>query len=131
MGFMKTEKLRKIIAITLGVAILISGIVILCMSSSHTGSTGGVSRASTDIKFGADYYTTSARYIGLAANAASDIFDLIKLCFGLMFLFTGAFMTYHFGFDLYYIISDEMEREEHLAIKETLEEPFDEELYEE
>ena len=120
MTLLKTEKIRKILALLIGIAVLISGIVILGMSDSHTGNGEGVSRASTSIEFGADYYTTSAQYMGLAANAACDIFKLVKLGFGLMFLFAGLFMLLHFGFDLFYIIQDEKEKEEHFAIKESM-----------
>lgn len=89
----KREKTIRIITVVLGALMILSGIIIMTFSNSHTGSSGsGLSRASTSIQFGADYYTTSAQYMGLAANAACDTYSLIKICFSLSFIFAGAFV---------------------------------------
>lgn len=84
------KKICSIIVSICGLALVITGIVILAMSYSHCGVTGGgISRASTEIKFGADYYTTMAQYSALNANATVDIYKLIKICFGITFIFSG------------------------------------------
>lgn len=89
----KTEKIIHIATAILGIAMIIAGIILLVSYESHTGHNGGVSRASTSISFGADYYTTSAQYMGLAANAACDIYTLVKTCFSLVFIFAGALIS--------------------------------------
>lgn len=77
----------------LGIAMVIVGIVFLLQSgSSHTGANGsGVTRASTSIKFGADFYTTSAQYSALAANAVVDLYKIVTLAIGAFFIFSGGF----------------------------------------
>jgi len=85
----KSQKFVKVIALVLGIALIAVGIYLLCMSDSHTGYAGGVSRASTSIEFGGDFYTTSAQYTGLAANAVVDLFDLVKYAFGSLLIFIG------------------------------------------
>lgn len=89
----KTEKIIHIATAILGIVMIITGIILLVSYESHTGHNGGVSRASTSITFGADYYTTTAQYMGLAANAACDTYALIKTCFSLVFIFAGAFIS--------------------------------------
>lgn len=85
-----TKKLFNTIALCLGFALILVGIIFLFLSESHTGSNGsGLTRASTSIEFGADYYTTSAQYSGLAANALCDIFVLLKYAFSALFIFLG------------------------------------------
>ena len=74
----------------LGIALIIVGIVFILADEAHTGRTGGVSRASTSIEFGGDFYTTSAQYTGLAANALVDLYDLIQNAIGIFFVFVGA-----------------------------------------
>ena len=89
----KVEQIIHIATAILGVVMIITGIILLASYVSHTGHNGGVSRASTSITFGADYYTTSAQYMGLAANAACDIYSLVKTCFSLVFIFAGALIS--------------------------------------
>lgn len=85
----KSKKSVCIITMILGALMIISGIIIMVWYNSHTGLQGGLSRASTSIEFGADYYTTSAQYMRLAANAVCDTYLLIKMCFSLLFIFGG------------------------------------------
>lgn len=78
------------IALFIGVAMIIVGIVFIFWDSSHSGLDGsGLARASTSIEFGADYYTISAQYSGLAANALCDIFKLLKFAFATFFVLIG------------------------------------------
>lgn len=85
----KTQKIAKIISLALGICMVISGVVFLCKSNNHTGHNGGLTRASTSIKFGADYYTTAAQNTGLTANAVSDLYGIVKTAIGLFFIFVG------------------------------------------
>lgn len=80
----------KILALVLGIAIFVCGMVLIFYGNDHTGYAGGVTRTSTSIEFGADFYTTSAQYTGLAANAVCDLYDLVKTVFGMFFMFIGA-----------------------------------------
>ena len=77
----------------LGIAMVIVGIVFLFQSgNSHLGANGsGVTRASTSIKFGGDFYTTSAQYTALAANAVVDLYKIVTLAIGAFFIFSGGF----------------------------------------
>ena len=84
------KKTIRLIALILGVALIIAGVAFLFHSDSHTGYGGGVSRASTSIKFGADFYTSSAQYTGLAANAVTDLYAIVKTAIGIFFIFLGA-----------------------------------------
>ncbi|MBR1457377.1 MAG: hypothetical protein IJ594_09520 [Oscillospiraceae bacterium] len=78
------------IGLALGIALIIAGIVFLFLSGSHIGANGiGLSRANTNIKFGADFYTTSAEYTGLAANAIVDLYAIVKAAIGIFFIFAG------------------------------------------
>lgn len=87
---MKKRKVITVIALVLGVAIVLAGLMILTQAeASHTGYSGGVSRASTSIAFGGDFYTTSAQYTGLAANAACDLYKLVSIATGIFFMFVG------------------------------------------
>ena len=87
---MKKRKVITVIALVLGVAIALAGLIILSQAeASHTGYNGGLSRASTSIEFGGDFYTTSAQYTGLAANAASDLYKLVSIATGIFFMFVG------------------------------------------
>ena len=84
------KKLLNTIALCLGIALVLVGIVFLFLDDDHTGSNNsGIVRASTSIEFGADYYTTSAQYAGLAANALCDIFVLLQSAFAFLFIFLG------------------------------------------
>lgn len=79
-----------IIILALGVALLFAGFLILCQAGTdHCGYNGGVSRASTSIEFGADFYSTSAQYTGLAANAVTDLYELVSVATGIFFMFVG------------------------------------------
>lgn len=87
---MKKKKVITVMILALGLAMVLAGLVILCQSgSSHTGYGGGTSRASTSIMFGADFYTTSAQYTGLAANAVIDLYKLVSIVTGVFFMFVG------------------------------------------
>ena len=87
---MKKNKILTIVLLALGAAIILAGFIILCQGgTSHTGHSGGVTRASTSIKFGADFYTSSAQYTALAANAVSDLYKLTSTIAGLFFMFVG------------------------------------------
>lgn len=69
---------------------LAGGYFLMQMGKSHVGANGsGTSRASTSIEFGADFYTTSAQYSGLAANAVIDLYDLTAMGMGAFFIFAG------------------------------------------
>ena len=88
---MKKNKILTIIILALGLAIFLTGFIVLCQSGAdHTGHNGGVTRASTSIEFGADFYTSSARYTALAANAVSDLYGLTSTIAGIFFMFVGA-----------------------------------------
>lgn len=85
------NKILTIVLLALGALMVITGIVFLVKSgASHTGYAGGVSRASTSIKFGADFYTESAQYTGLAANAVCDLYKIVGQAIGIFFMFAGA-----------------------------------------
>lgn len=87
---MTKKKIITIIILALGMALMLAGIVILCQAGTdHCGYGGGVSRASTSIKFGGDFYTTSAQYTGLAANAVTDLYELLSIVTGVFFIFVG------------------------------------------
>lgn len=79
------------IALVLGIAMVVVGIVFLGLSTkSHAGTNGyGLSRASTSIEFGGDFYTTSAQYTGLAANTVTDLYAVVSMGIGIFFLFVG------------------------------------------
>lgn len=85
------KKVLTIIILALGITLVIAGVVLMCQAGTdHCGYGGGVSRASTSIKFGADFYTSSAQYTGLAANAVIDLYKLMSMAAGIFFVFTGA-----------------------------------------
>lgn len=87
---MKKSTILTLILLGLGIMMIISGSIILFQCDiSHCGHTGGLSRASTTIEFGADFYTTSAQVTGLAANAITDLYKLISIAIGIFFLFIG------------------------------------------
>lgn len=116
---LKIEKFYRVACVIIGVIMIISGFSVLSMDDSHTGYGGGVSRASTSIEFGADFYTTSAQYTGLAANAMTDVFDMLQTGFGLMFIFTGALVASKAVRELLYVLkAEEEEREEIESLNE-------------
>ena len=87
---MKKEKICLFIILLIAIAMIITGVLILCSAESFTGSDGvGTIRASTSIEFGADFYTQSARFTGLAANAVIELFRLVRLVSGMAFLLSG------------------------------------------
>ena len=78
----------------LSVALVICGIAILLKSgTSHEGHAGGMTRASTSIEFGADFYSTSAQATGLAANAVIDLYSIFCTVAGILFIFIGGMST--------------------------------------
>lgn len=103
---MKKEKIIHIIILTAGIFMLFVGIYFMnAAGKAHNGISGdGVVRASTSIEFGADFYTTSAEYTGLAANAVSDLYTNISLAIGWFFIFAGimdiciSFLLFDFSF---------------------------------
>lgn len=88
----KILKNPKTILKLLGVLMVIVGLIFWFSSGKdHCGANGsGTTRASTSIQFGADFYTHSAQYTALAANAAVDTYQLISTAVGLLFVFLGA-----------------------------------------
>lgn len=80
------------VLLILGILMMAAGAYFLTqIDKSHIGANGsGTSRASTSIEFGADFYTSSAQYTGLAANAVIDLYDLIATGMGVFFIFAGA-----------------------------------------
>lgn len=88
---MKKKRILTLIILGLGVTMVLAGLVILCQCGvSHTGHSLGLSRASTTIEFGADFYTTSAQATGLAANAVIDLYKLTSVVTGIFLMFVGA-----------------------------------------
>ena len=75
----------------LGIILVIVGIVFLFKSQdSHTYSRDSeFTRADTSIKFGADYYTTSAQNSALTANGVSDLYAMVTFGIGTFFIFIG------------------------------------------
>ncbi|MGM9601983.1 MAG: hypothetical protein ACI3W5_10465 [Faecousia sp.] len=88
---MKAKKVITAIILVLEVALILMGLYIVIQSGAdHTGVNGsGVTRASTSIKFGGDFYTTSAQYSGLAANTLIDLYKMVSLGMGFFFVFVG------------------------------------------
>ena len=88
---MKKNKILTLILVALGLTLFLVGLIVLFQAGAdHTGHGGGVSRASTSIKFGADFYTSSAQYTALAANAVSDLYKLASVVSGIFLMFVGA-----------------------------------------
>ena len=88
---MSRKKIIQFALIFVGALMILAGIIFWAKAdTSHTGRNGGVSRASTSIEFGADFYTTSAQYTALAANAVSDTYKMISTGMGIFFIFIGA-----------------------------------------
>lgn len=103
------EKLIAKIIMVLGALMVLAGIILLLSGKSHLGPTGsGLSRANTGIEFGADFYTTSAQYTGLAANTATDIYGLIQICFAILFIFIGAVTVCVQLKNYYLLVKDEI-----------------------
>lgn len=86
----KSKYICSLFVVILGLFLAITGIVVLVFVESHCGSSGcGLVRASTEIKFGTDYYTHMAQCSALTANTAVDLYKLLKICFGITFVFSG------------------------------------------
>lgn len=84
------KKIISLILLALGLIMVVAGIYILAQAgTTHTGTNGGICRASTSIQFGADFYTTSAQATALAANAAIDLYKLVSIVTGFFFIFIG------------------------------------------
>lgn len=85
------KKIIKLIVLALGIFLLVFGIVFLKSSESHSGPGDfNISRADTGIEFGADFYTSSAQYTALAANTVTDIYHIVKVGIGVLFVFFGS-----------------------------------------
>lgn len=81
----------KNILIVIGMLLILVGIIFLVQSKNgHFGKESyGRSYASTTIEFGADFYTTSAQYTGLAANTVVDLYKLVSYAISAFFIFSG------------------------------------------
>lgn len=87
---MVKKKALAIVILCFGIALILFGAwAFVQTESSHTGYGGGVSRASTSIQFGGDFYTTSAQYSGLAANAIVDLYELTACAISAFSVFVG------------------------------------------
>lgn len=87
---MVKKKILSVVILCLGIALILFGAwAFIQAENSHTGYSGGVSRASTSIQFGADFYTTSAQYSGLAANAVIDLYELTVYAISAFSVFFG------------------------------------------
>lgn len=87
---MDKKKTLTIAILALGVFLIIAGMILIGQAGTdHTGHNGGVSRASTSIEFGGDFYTSSAQYTALAANSVTDLYELVSVATGIFFMFIG------------------------------------------
>lgn len=87
---MKKKRILVSTILILGVLLIVTGLILIGQAGTdHTGYNGGVSRASTSIEFGADFYTRSAQYTALAANAVTDLYELVSVSTGIFFVFVG------------------------------------------
>lgn len=87
---MVKKKILSVVILCLGIALILFGVwAFMQTENSHTGYSGGTSRASTSILFGADFYTTSAQYSGLAANAIIDLYELTAYAISAFSVFFG------------------------------------------
>lgn len=87
---MDKKRILTIAILALGVLLIIAGMILIVQAGTdHTGYNGGISRASTSIEFGGDFYTRSAQYTALAANAATDLYALVSISTGIFFVFIG------------------------------------------
>ncbi len=93
------KRIIKLIVLALGIFLLVFGIVFLKSSEDHQKSYEDdygifgheiTTRADTGIEFGADFYTTSARYTALAANTVTDLYHIVKVGMGVLFIFFGS-----------------------------------------
>lgn len=83
------RKITKCIALGLSIVMILAGLLFIMTYENHTSTGEGVTRANTNIEFGADFYTSSAQYTALAANAATDIYGIVKTAIGIFFIFVG------------------------------------------
>lgn len=88
-----------------GAIVVVLGIMMLCGVFESPVSTGEVSPYDSGYaSFGADYYTYSVNNTAEAASAARaaagnlcDILCLLQICFGLLFIVSGAVIICGFG----------------------------------
>ena len=78
-----------ILFIVLGIITIAFGVLLFLIGPDHNPSGTGLVKASTSIQFGADFYTTSAQYTALAANALVDLFDLVRYALSGFFVLGG------------------------------------------
>lgn len=79
-----------ILFIVLGIITIAFGVLLFLIGPDHNPSGTGLVKASTSIQFGADFYTTSAQYTALAANALVDLFDLVRYALSGFFVLGGS-----------------------------------------
>lgn len=77
----------KLIALILGIILVIIGIIFMIRSQNYNYN-GGVSRSTTSIVIGTDFYTTE-EYIGLTTNAVCDLYTMVTMGIGIFFVFLG------------------------------------------
>ncbi|MBQ7598477.1 MAG: hypothetical protein IJU56_07855 [Clostridia bacterium] len=85
----KTGKVFDVLTIFVGLLFIAAGVYLFLIGNDHNPSGSGLIKASTSIQFGADFYTTSAQYTGLAANVLVDLFDLVRYAFSACFVLSG------------------------------------------
>ena len=85
----KGTRIFDVLILLIGILFVALGIYLFLIGPDHNPSGSGLVKASTSIQFGADFYTTSAQYTGLAANALVDLFDLVRYAFSACFVLTG------------------------------------------
>jgi len=95
---MKKKEILTLMGLILSLALIATGIVILCMSTSHYSIL-----TADSAEFGADFYTYIYEAAQKAANSSiksarilSECFDLLKTAFGMGFIFAGLFSGIHF-----------------------------------
>lgn len=95
---MKNKNTLAIIGVIAGIAAIICGIVMLSLS------VGGQYNYTPGITFGGDFYThiysatqNAANNVGGVYFAVEDLFNIIKLGFGLIFIIGGIVIACSFG----------------------------------
>lgn len=83
------KKITKYIALVLSIALIVAGVLFIMTYENHTSTGDGLTRANTNIEFGGDFYTSSAQYTALAANAVTDVYEIVKTAIGIFFIFVG------------------------------------------
>ena len=94
------KKTVKIIGLLLSLALIVAGIVIISQDAEWHHFRSG---RTTEVQYGADFYTDIFDATNsIAHNTYSveetllSMFDLLKLSFGLAFIFAGLFSALHF-----------------------------------